>query len=140
MKLKHQNAFACFLFFLERKYSQTVSVIVFQLVSEKLSTHARKSLLSDSEDDESQNKVEALKKEAESQIKLITLYVLLNEHSEFQFKRLIKTSESLKIARGMVESFKEVHFFSWLLIKKMHDKTLKPYKVLNLGENNLVTI
>lgn len=40
----------------------------------------------------------------------------------------------------MVECFKDVHFFSWLLLKKMHDKTLKAYKVVRLGDSNLCTV
>lgn len=85
-------------------------------------------------------RVERIKKEAESQVKLVTMYILLSEHSDFDFKRLMKQSESLKIARGMIECFKEVHFFSWLLLKKMHDKTLKAYKVVRLGDSNLCSV
>ena len=29
VKMRHQNAFACFLFFLERKYQQAVSIQMF---------------------------------------------------------------------------------------------------------------
>jgi hypothetical protein len=106
---------------------------------ERLVSLARLTLLP-AEDEESSMRAERLKKEIETQVKLVTMYILLSEHSEYDFKRLIKQSESLKISRGMVECFKEVHFFSWLLLKKMHDKTLKAYKVVRLGDNNLCIV
>ena len=46
----------------------------------------------------------------------------------------------MKIFIGKVEWFKEMHFFSWLLLKKMQDKTLKMFKVVKLGENFLAAV
>ena len=66
VKLKHLNAFACFLFFLERKYSQNVSVIIFMLISEKLCSYARKTLLGEADEDKAEMKEDVLKKDSES--------------------------------------------------------------------------
>jgi hypothetical protein len=75
-----------------------------------------------------------------SQIQLITLYILLNEYSEFQFKRVVKQNDSLKVAIGKLEWFKAVHFFSWLLLKKMQDKTLRAFRVVKIGDGMLVPV
>lgn len=70
----------------------------------------------------------------------MTLYILLNEYSEFQFKRVVKLSDTLKISLGKLEWFKSLHFFSWYLLKKMQDKSLKTFKLLKLGSNMLVPV
>jgi hypothetical protein len=41
VKMKHQNAFACFLFYLEKKYLQAVSRIMYQMISDKIIDLAR---------------------------------------------------------------------------------------------------
>ena len=48
------------------------------LISEKLCSYARKTLLGETDEDNAEMKEDVLKKDSESQIKLITLYVLLN--------------------------------------------------------------
>jgi hypothetical protein len=83
---------------------------------------------------------EQFKKSTLEQIQLVTLYILLNEYSEFQFKRVVKMSESLKVAIGKLEWFKEIHFFSWLLLKKMQDKTLKMFKIVKVGTSVLAPV
>lgn len=75
-----------------------------------------------------------------SQIQLVTLYILLNEYSEYKFKRIVKQYDSLKLSIGKLEWFKDVHFFSWFLLKKMQDKTLRQFKVIKIGEGMQVPI
>jgi hypothetical protein len=65
----------------------------------------------------------------------VTLYILLNEYSEYNFKRVVKLSDTLKLSLGKLSCFSSLHFFSWLLLKKMQDKSLKAYKLVKLGEN-----
>ena len=45
VKMAHQNQFSCFLYFLERKYQQTVSIVFFQLIVEQIVDLAKASLL-----------------------------------------------------------------------------------------------
>ena len=39
---------------------------------------------------------------------------------------------------GKLESLKDIDLFSWYLFKKMKDKTVKPFKLVRCGKNNLV--
>ena len=41
--MRHQNTFACFLFFIERKYQQNVSILLFQLIADKIVSLAKDS-------------------------------------------------------------------------------------------------
>jgi hypothetical protein len=63
---------------------------------------------------------------------------LLNEYTDFEFKRLIRQSDSLKVTIGRLEWFRNLHFFSWLLLKKVQDKTLKQFKLIKIGDGGLV--
>lgn len=117
--MQHMNTFACFLFFLERKYQQLSSVLIFQLIADKIVQFAKNSLKDEIRSDANGHnddialRDEDFKKSTQTQIQLVTLYVLLNEYSEFNFKKVVKMNESLKVAIGKLEWFKEVHFFSW---------------------------
>jgi len=53
---------------------------------------------------------------------------------------LIKQYDTLKVALAKIESFKDVDFFSWFLMSKIKDKSLKPYKVIKVGKNMLIPI
>ena len=85
-------------------------------------------------------KEERLKKDTETQIQLVTLYILMNEYSEYQFKKIVKTNDALKISIGKLEWFKEIHFFSWFLIKKMQDKQLRMFKLVKIGRNYIAPV
>ena len=65
---------------------------------------------------------------------------MLNEYTEFDFKRVVKQSDSLKIAIGGLMWFKDLHFFSWLLLKKMQDKSLKQFKIVKIGPGLLFPV
>lgn len=68
------------------------------------------------------------------------MYVLLNEYSDFDFKRVVKQSDSLKIAIGSLTWFRDLHFFSWLLLKKMQDKSLKQFKIVKIAPGLLYPV
>ena len=73
-------------------------------------------------------------------MQLVTLFILLNEYSEFNFKRVVKLSDTLKVSLGKLSTFSTIQFFSWLLLKKMQDKSLKAFKVVNIGPNMLFPV
>lgn len=103
VKMRHQNAFCCFLFFLERKFQQTVSVILFQLIADRIAGFAKTWLSNASSLQE-----ESLKKSCLTQLQLVTLFILLNEYSEFNFKRVVKLSDTLKVSLGKLSSFSTI--------------------------------
>jgi hypothetical protein len=49
-------------------------------------------------------------------------------------------NDSLKISIGKLEWFKDIHFFSWFLLKKMQDKSLRSFKIIKIGEGSLVPV
>ena len=75
-----------------------------------------------------------------TQLQLVTLYILLNEYTDFDFKRVVKLSDSLKIAIGRLMWFRDINFFSWMLLKKMQDKSLKQFKVIKLSPGMLFPV
>jgi hypothetical protein len=51
---------------------------------------------------------ESLKKSCLTQLQLVTLFILLNEYSEFNFKRVVKLSDTLKVSLGKLSSFSTI--------------------------------
>jgi hypothetical protein len=52
----------------------------------------------------------------------------------------VKQFDSLKVSIGKLEFFKDIDFFSWFLLNKMQDSSLKLFKVVKLGDNMIVPV
>ena len=88
VKMMHQNAFQCFLFFLEKKIGPVFSFSLFhELISRSLE-NAKAQLRQEieglaSESEQTRNKIV-------NQISLVTLFVVVNTHASMPFKKAIK--------------------------------------------------
>ncbi|CDW86523.1 UNKNOWN [Stylonychia lemnae] len=138
VKMKTQNTFACFLFYLEKKYQQKVCLILFQQIANHMTEYAKQSLQEDL--DETKVDIERIKLRIVDQVRLVTSFILINQNTEYPFKKLAKQFETLKLAIGKLEYFKDVNFFSWFLLHKMQDKTLKQFKLVKLGEGLVIPV
>lgn len=68
------------------------------------------------------------------------MFTILNLYSDYPFKKTVKQQDSLKVALGKLECFKDIDFFCWYLLSKMQDKTILPFKVVKIGVGLLVPV
>eukprot|EP00347_Sterkiella_histriomuscorum_P012109 403369864 len=138
VKMKTKNTFACFYYYLEKKYMQKVPLIMFQQITQYIIEYAKQALKESINETLVEN--EALKRRIVEQVKLVTVFILINQNTDFIFKKIAKQFETLKAALGKLEHFKDIDFFSWFLLHKMQDKTLKQFKLAKLGEGLVLPV
>ncbi len=84
--------------------------------------------------------IEAQKRSIVDQVRLVSFFILINTHSQYPFKKLVKQFETLKVSIAKLECFKDMHFFSWLMLHKMQDKSLKSFKTVKIGDGLVIPV
>jgi len=85
------------------------------MIIKDIKAFARESMLDEDHWKSSQATKEITKQRITSQLRLISLFTLLNTTSEYPFKKLARQSDKIKIAITQLDCLKDHDFFIWYL-------------------------